>query len=207
MKIGILGGTFDPIHNGHIALGSYAKMCFDLDEIWVMPNGNPPHKEKDSIETRTKHRVEMVKRAIAEESNFKLQLHEVERKEVNYSYLTMEHFCNEYPEHEFYFIIGADSLFDLETWKCPDRLLKTCIVLAAYRDGKNTLEMETQIQYLNRKYDADIRLLNTPDVDISSSDIRKRIKEGRPIENLVPKVICNYIYENHLFEENEYVSD
>ena len=201
MKIGILGGTFDPIHNGHIALGSYAKMCFDLDEIWVMPNGNPPHKEKDSIETRTKHRVEMVNRAIAGEKGFKLQLYEVERKEVNYSYLTMEHFCETYPEHDFYFIVGADSLFDLETWKCPERLLKCCVLLAAYRGGIKQNEMEQQIAYLNQKYDGDIRLLNMPDVDISSTEIRADMKQHESIKQLVPRAVYEYILENQLFKD------
>lgn len=203
MKIGILGGTFDPIHNGHMALGRYAKTCFGLDEIWVMPNGNPPHKEKDSIETRTKHRVEMVKRAIVDERDFKLQLYEVERKEVNYSYLTMEHFCNEYPEHEFYFIVGADSLFDLETWKCPERLLKCCILLAAYRDGIKQNEMEQQIAYLNHKYDADIRLLNMPDIDISSTEIRADMKQHESIKQLVPGAVYEYILENQLFKDEK----
>lgn len=201
MKIGILGGTFDPIHNGHMTLGRYAKECFDLDEIWVMPNGNPPHKEKDSIETQTKHRVEMVKRAIADECDFKLQLYEVERKEVNYSYLTMEHFCTEYPEHEFYFIIGADSLFDLETWKCPERLLKCCVLLAAFRDGIKRKEMEERITYLNQKYHADIRLLNMPDIDISSTEIRADMKHHESIKQFVPGAVYEYILENKLFKD------
>lgn len=203
MKIGILGGTFDPIHNGHLMLGRYARDLFALDEIWFMPNGNPPHKESDSIESRTNHRVEMVRRAIKDEKDFVLQLYEVERKEVNYSYLTMEYFKTNYPEHEFYFIIGADSLFAIEQWKCPERLLKTCVVLAAYRDGKNYAEMEKQIEYLNQKYDADVRLLNMPDIDISSTEIRDELKEHESIREMVPESVYKYIVENKLFEDDE----
>lgn len=201
MDIGIMGGTFDPIHNGHLMLGRFAKDLYSLDEIWFMPNGNPPHKSSATIETLTNHRVKMVQMAIQEEEAFTLQLYEVNRKEVNYSYLTMEHFREIYPEHHFYFIIGSDSLFGIEKWKHPERLLKTCTVLAAYRDGKKTSEMEEQIRYLNQKYEADIRLLNTPDVDISSSEIRKRIKEQLSIADMVPKTVCDYIYQNHLFED------
>lgn len=203
MKIGIMGGTFDPIHKGHLMLGEYAKNLFLLDEIWFMPNGNPPHKSNENIESQTKHRVEMVKRAIEDRDGFGLQLYEVNRKEINCSYMTMEHFKNTYPEHEFYFIIGADSLFSLERWVHPERLLKTCVMLAAYRNGKNSLEMEEQIRYLNEKYEADIRLLSTPDVDISSSEIRRRIKTGESIAELVPESVCAYIQSEQLFRNDE----
>ena len=207
MKIGIMGGTFDPIHKGHLMLGEYAKELYKLDEIWFMPNGNPPHKLNSNIESQTNHRVEMVKLAIRDYDNFKVQLYEVERTEVNYSYLTMQYFNEKYPNDEFYFIIGADSLFAFETWKHPELLVKTCKILAAYRDGKNTSEMEEQIQYLNQKYGAEILLLNTPNVDISSSGIRRMIKDNEDISNLVPETVFSYIQSNNLFrdEENESV--
>lgn len=202
MKIGIMGGTFDPIHNGHVMLGEYAKNLFVLDEIWFMPNGNPPHKMNEKIESQTKHRVEMVRRAIEDKVGFVLQLYEVERKEVNYSYLTMEHFRKVYPEYEFYFIIGADSLFALEKWVHPEKLVKTCVILAAYRDDKNTDEMMTQISYLNQKYGADIRLLKTPSIDISSTEIRQRLKDGLSVRDMVPESVCQYIQEHHLFVDD-----
>lgn len=202
MKIGIMGGTFDPIHNGHLMLGEYAYQEFQLDEVWFMPNGNPPHKSNDTIESQTKNRVEMVRRAIAGKEYFSLQLYETKNKEVNYSYKTMEHFKKAYPEYTFYFIIGADSLFSIEKWVHPEILLRDCIVLAAYRDDTGTDEMLSQIQYLNEKYGADIRLLNTPNVDISSSDIRERIKDGLSIRKMVPEAVFNYIEQNQLFRDN-----
>lgn len=201
MRIGIMGGTFDPIHNGHLMLGKYARDLFELDEIWFMPNGNPPHKNKETFETETKHRVEMVQRAIVDEHGFALQLYEVENKDKNYSYLTMEHFIQRYPKHKFYFIVGADSLFALEKWACPERLLRTCVMLAAYRDGKNTTEMNAQIAYLNEKYGGDIRLLRTPEVNISSNEIRRRVKDGLSIKNMVPESVCQYISENQLYTD------
>lgn len=201
MKIGIMGGTFDPIHNGHLMLGEYAYRQFDLDLIWFMPNGNPPHKSNDSIESQTKHRVEMVKRAISGTEYFSLQPYEAETKEVHYSYKTMDCFKSSYPEHEFYFIIGADSLFSIEKWVHPEILLKKCVILAAYRDEKGTEEMLAQIAYLNQKYQADIRLLNTPNVDISSSEIREKLKRGQSIQEIVPDTVYAYIEENQLYRD------
>lgn len=201
MKIGIMGGTFDPIHNGHLMLGEYAYKEFQLDQIWFMPNGNPPHKCNDTIESQTKNRVEMVKRAIAGIDYFVLQPYEVDNKAVHYSYKTLEYFKQVYPEHEFYFIIGADSLFTLEKWVHPEILLKNCIMLAAYRDEKGTEDMLAQIQFLNKKYDGDIRLLNTPNVDISSSEIRARIKEGKSIYDCVPSSVFDYIEQKQLYRD------
>lgn len=201
MKIGIMGGTFDPIHNGHLMLGEYAYKEFQLDQIWFMPNGNPPHKSSDTIESQTKNRVEMVRRAISETEYFVLQPYEVENKAVHYSYKTMEYFKQIYPEHEFYFIIGADSLFSIEKWVHPEILLKDCVMLAAYRDEKGTEEMLAQIQYLNQKYHADIRLLNTPNVDISSSEIREKMKSGQSIQGIVPDAVYAYIEEKQLYRD------
>ncbi len=202
MKIGIMGGTFDPIHNGHLMLGEYAYRLFGLDKIWFMPNGNPPHKSDATIESQTKHRVEMVKRAIAGKAYFELQMYEVENKDVNYSYKTMAHFNQVYPEYEFYFIIGADSLFSLEKWVRPDLLLKECVILAAFRDDKSKDEMQEQIAYLNKKFGADIRLLNTPNVDISSNEIRRKIKEGLSVRELIPETVFQYIEEKELFNDD-----
>lgn len=203
MKIGIMGGTFDPIHNGHLMLGEYAYQQYSLDKIWFMPNGYPPHKSNASIESQANHRVEMVERAISDRDYFEIQLYEVKNKEINYSYKTMEHFCELYPDHKFYFIIGADSLFSIESWVKPERLLKKCIMLAAYRDEKNTDEMLAQIDYLNRKYGADIRLLNTPNVDISSSEIRRNIKAGISIKEYVPASVYEYIETKQLFRDDD----
>ncbi len=201
MKIGIMGGTFDPIHNGHLMLGEYAYKEFQLDQIWFMPNGNPPHKSSNTIESQTRNRVEMVRRAILGTEYFVLQLYEVENKAVHYSYKTMEYFKQIYPQHEFYFIIGADSLFSIEKWVHPEILLKDCVMLAAYRDEKGTEEMLAQIQYLNEKYDADIRLLNTPNVDISSSEIREKLKEGQAIQGMIPDSVYAYIEEKQLYRD------
>lgn len=203
MKIGIMGGTFDPIHKGHLMLGEYAYKLFELDKIWFMPNGNPPHKESSNIGSDANDRMAMVELAIAGKEYFELQTYEILNKEVNYSYKTMEHFREIYPNDEFYFIIGADSLFAMEKWIKPERLLVTCTMLAAYRDDKSTEEMLAQIKYLNEKYGADIRLLNTPNVDISSSEIREKLQDKESVSELIPEAVLQYILEHKLYKDEE----
>ncbi len=193
MKIGIVGGTFDPIHNGHLMLGEYAYRQYELDEVWYMPNGNPPHKSNVSISSDVRDRVNMVELSIIDKPYFKLQPYEVEHKEVHYSYQTMEYFNQAYPGNQFYFVIGADSLFHIEKWVHPERLLKECMILAAYRDEKTSDEMTQQISYLNKKYDADIRLLNTPNVDISSSEIRRKLDADVSVQEYVPAAVHMYL--------------
>ncbi len=205
MKIGIVGGTFDPIHNGHLMLGEYAYHQYELDEIWYMPNGNPPHKSNSSIASDVQGRVNMVGLAIADKPYFKLQTYEVEHDEVHYSYQTMEYFNQTYPKDQFYFVIGADSLFHIEKWVHPELLLKECVVLTAYRDEKTSDDMSQQISYLNKKYDADIRLLNTPNVDISSSEIRKKLKAGISVMDEVPAAVHMYLHVKETISPKRFV--
>ena len=201
MKIGIMGGTFDPIHRGHLMLGEYAYQQYDLDEVWFMPNAHPPHKSEKNMETLTKHRVEMTKLAIEKYDYFKICLYEVEYEGISFSYKTMQELKKMYPEHEFYFIIGADSLFMIEKWRHPEILLQQCYILAAYRDGKGTEQMLSQIEYLNQKFDAKIMLLKTPMVDIASSEIRKKIKEKEDITGDLTEEVIEYINLHQLYKE------
>ena len=197
MKIGIMGGTFNPIHNAHLMLGEYAYRTFGLDEVWFMPNGNPPHKDNPNLLDNTAFRKEMVELAIEDIPYFKLRDYEINRKGKSYSYETMEYFKSIYPEYEFYFIVGADSLFSIEKWKNPERLLKVVTLLATYRDDIDTSEeMDTQIQYLNQKYGSDIRLLKTPIMSISSSEIRENTEA---LESFLPEKVAAYIRKHQLY--------
>ncbi len=169
MKIGIMGGTFDPIHNGHLMLGQAACEAFRLDQVWYMPNGNPPHKDAARCGAAVQDRAEMVRLAIAPYREFRFESYEIKRTDVSYSYRTMEYFKELYPDHDYYFIIGADSLFMLDQWNHPERIFPTCTILAAYRDEINTRSaMEDKIRELTKAYRARIRLLVTPLMKISS---------------------------------------
>ena len=200
MKIGIMGGTFDPIHNGHLEIAKAAYEQFHLDKVWFMPNGNPPHKALTDIGSSVKERLRMVELAIEGQDGFCLEAYEARKKSVSCSYETMEYFNKIYPEDDFYFIIGADSLFAVDRWVHPERLFPTCTILAAYRDEMNTRDkMEKLMHYLRERYHAKCGLLVSPLIDISSSELRERIKEGESIRGFVPKKVEEYIKHEFLY--------
>ena len=200
MKIGIMGGTFDPVHNGHLMLGHAAYKAFSLDQIWFMPNGNPPHKKSETIKSTAEDRMKMTSLAIAPFPEFVLQPYEALRAEVSCSYQTMEHFSKIYPDDEFYFIIGADSLMAIETWIHPERIFPTCTILATYRNEVKTKEeMNRQIQYLSEKYHAKIRLLETPLMPVSSHELRASLQSGDSVSEDMPAAVCSYIKQHHLY--------
>lgn len=200
MKIGIMGGTFDPIHIGHLLLGEFAYENFHLDEIWFLPNGNPPHKTTDESGVSLDDRIEMVKLATDDVPYFRMDLYEASSKKHSYTYSTMRALREMYPEHEFFFILGADSLFSIEQWKNFREIFPSCTILAAMRDDKDTESMQAQIRYLNEKYGADIRLLQAPLVEISSTTIRRRAEKGLSIRYMVPDVVSEYIQSNALYK-------
>lgn len=195
-----MGGTFDPIHNGHLMLAHYALAQFELDKIWFLPNGNPPHKKNQHTEERLKQRLHMIDLAIAGEDAFELCTYEADRAATSYSYETMEEFKKRFPEHQFYFIVGADSVATLETWRHPERLAKTCSFLAACRDDIDLVKMHSHMQHLSDMYGAKIYFLKTPNISVSSSVIRNRIASGSLEKGLVPESVVTYIKEKHLYE-------
>ncbi len=203
MRIGIMGGTFDPIHIGHLLLGEFAFEEFKLDEVWFLPNGNPTHKETEEMDTLLTHRIEMVRAAISGSPHFKLSLHEARAGVHSYTYRTMLEFHEQYPGNEFYFILGADSLFSIEQWKYFKEIFPTCTILAAMRDDKDVGDMKKQIVYLKETYGADIKLLRAPLLEISSTTIRERAAKGLTVHYFVPDAVAEYIKEHHLYREVE----
>lgn len=203
MKIGIMGGTFDPIHIGHLLLGEFAYEDFGLDEIWFLPNGNPPHKDTSDAEGDLKHRVEMVRLAIGNVPYFRLNLHEADVNRHSYTYRTMQEFNTQYPDNEFYFILGADSLFSIEQWKFFREIFPACTILAAMRDDKDADDMKAQIRYLSEKYGARIELLQAPLVEISSTTIRERAAQDLSVRYMVPDAVAEYIADHRLYRKRQ----
>lgn len=199
MKIGIMGGTFDPIHIGHLLLGEFAFEQFALDEVWFLPNGNPPHKDALDMDTRLKHRVEMVRAAISGSPHFKLSLQEAKEGTHSYTYQTLLDFHRLYPGNVFYFILGADSLFTIEKWKYFEGIFPACTILAAMRDDKDVVDMEGQIAHLRERYGANIELLRAPLLEISSTTIRTRVSKGVTVHYMVTDAVADYIKEHQLY--------
>lgn len=204
--IGIMGGTFDPIHNAHLALAKQAYEQFSLDAVWILPNGNPPHK-RDTKQADVKCRLEMAELAI--EGIPYLELCDIERSSQGYHYTfeTLSRLNKEHPNTQFYFIMGADSLFEFEDWREPGIISRECILLAATRDHCDRERIQARIKELNDLFGADIRILDTPNMDIASEDIRGKLARGADISDMVPPAVTEYIYQRGLYgsrqEEND----
>ncbi len=197
-KIGILGGTFDPFHKGHFQLAKTAYDQFDLDEIWIMPNGNPPHK-KDTQQMDFEIRCEMIR--LATEQVPYMFLCDVEGSDTcyHYTFQTLEKFHEQYPNDRFYFIIGADSLRDFPTWKEPGKIAKLCTLLVACRDEAGIKDLEQQITEIQDTFQAECLILNSPKVDASSSEIRELILQGEDISHYVGQPVSEYIKKTGIY--------
>lgn len=202
-KIGIMGGTFDPIHNGHLMLGEQAYNEYELDEVWYMPSGHPPHKKNHRV-TEPAMRLEMTELAMEDHKGFFCSDFEIKRNGNTYTAQTLKLLRESYPEHTFYFIIGADSLYEIESWYEPDQVFAQAVILAARRDYEEAdRTMDHQTGYLTNKYSADIRILHCEKMDISSAELRQMIAEGESIAPFVPREVMLYISSHGLYQEME----
>ena len=198
-KIGIMGGTFNPIHNGHLILGQTAYEQFDLDEVLFMPNKKPYYK-KLSKNITDDQRCDMVKLAIADNDAFTFSDIEVTREGNTYTIDTLRILTEQNPDCEYYFIMGADSLFHFDSWKEPEEITKLAVLLVATRETMVTFDIESQIEYLQSEYEnARIECLFSPSLEISSSQLRKRCRDGKSIRYLVPDSVASYIKEHELY--------
>lgn len=206
-KIGIMGGTFDPIHIGHLILGEKAYEQFGLEKVLFLPSGNPPHKKIRSGRATDSQRVEMVKMAIAGNPHFGLSLMEMHGQGYSYTYRTLEQMKEEHPDEEYYFIIGADSLFTLEQWREPSRICQNCKIAVAVRDHAERATLEQEMDRLSEKYHGTFFRLDTPDVDISSAHIREWLLAGETIRYYVPDPVREFIYKYHIYSSPRAISN
>lgn len=197
IRTGIMGGTFDPVHNGHLIIARYAAEQLGLDEVWFMTSGNPPHKRGSKTAAVIRH--EMLKAAIKNCEGFVPCDYEVNRSEYSYSALTMEYFSGKYPDREFYFIIGQDSLHDLVSWYHPERLLAKAAIPVYPRLGD--IDLASEIKSVQSKLGGKFIKLSAPLFGISSTEIRERVKEDKSISFMVPEIVEKYIKEHGLYKK------
>ena len=230
-KIGIMGGTFNPIHNGHLAIADRAKTQFALEKVLFMPSGIPYMKDQREV-LPIQTRCEMTALAIRDISGFelsRLEAADAAQGKNTYTCNTLQKLRCDAPETAYFFLLGADSLYAMEEWKNPEVIFENCTVLVAVRtgeastdarlkqsfvgrvDGKTTggdfdcvLPQERllhQAQYLRKKYGASIEILEFAGMDISSTQIRERVRRGESLQGLVPEAVETYIRQNRLYEK------
>lgn len=202
-KVGIMGGTFDPIHIGHLILGENAYLQFGLDTVLFMPSGNPPHKRERAGRASTEQRIEMVKKAIADNPHFTLSLAEAHDQGYTYTKETLTRLTKEHPDTDYYFIMGADSLFSFETWREPGEICRLSTLVVALRNHVSHQRLDEQIAYLEEKYRGSILKLGTPNIDISSGTIRSWISQRKSLRYYVPDPVIAYIERFELYRECE----
>ena len=198
-KTGIMGGTFNPIHIGHLLLAETALSAEKLDNVIFIPSGQPYMKKKDEVMSADR-RLKMVELAIANNPDFIVSDMEIKRAGNTYTCDTLAQLKREQPQTDFFFLMGADCLFSIETWKNPEEIFAACTVLAAVRNSVDSALMQRKCNYLAEKYRADVRLLPFPETAISSTDIRRLTKEGRSIRYMVPETVRLFIQDNRLYK-------
>lgn len=202
-KIGILGGTFNPIHVGHLLMAEYAKEVADLDVVMVMPSGISYLKANTNV-LPGKQRLEMVELSIENNPNLISSDIEINREGNTYTYETLQQLKGLYPNAEFYFIVGADSLFSIERWVKPELIFQNCTLLAAGRNNAAKEELVSKKLELEYKFAAKILLMDFPEIDISSTKIRENVRAGRSIRYMVHEEVRKYIQDNGLYKNQSF---
>lgn len=197
MKIGILGGTFNPIHNAHMYMAYESVDSLNLDRIYFLPNYIPPHKlSKERDFTDSKNMVSLV---IDDNEKFYLSSYEIDKKGTSYTYETVKYFNKLFPKDELYFIIGEDSYVDFETWMKPKAILDYVTLVVFERKFYSKEKRKKAHEFIKKLGKKEI-ILNSLSLEISSKDIRKRVKEGKDISFLVPQSVNKYIKDHKLYK-------
>lgn len=202
--IGVLGGTFNPVHNGHLILARDLLEAFRLDEVLFIPCARPPHKPGNDL-APVEDRVHMLERALEKEPRFTLSRVEVDRGGVSYTIDTLTQLRQAHPGATFFFLIGSDTLPELKTWRRIDELLTLCRFATLVRPGMANLEQLKQRIGLPDPWPERLMrdVFSGRLIDVSSSDIRRRVREGRSIRDLVPDRVADYIESHRLYQGKE----
>lgn len=198
-KVGIMGGSFDPIHLGHLVVANEVLNIYKLDEIIFVPTGDPPHKK--GLKAESFHRLLMVNMAVLSNDKFYVSDIEIKNPGKSYTLNTLRELKKLYPDTEFYFITGTDAVIDLPSWHEPEEVLKLCSFIAVSRPGISSEEVKNKINEIQKKYGGTIELLQVPMLQISSTNIRERFALGISAKYLLPQAVEQYIIKNELYKE------
>ncbi len=200
MRIGIFGGTFDPVHNAHLLLAEQCREQCKLDEVWFIPAGSPPHKKGAGI-TAGKQRREMLDFAVAGHPAFVIKDLELHREGPSYTVETLRQLKTTHPDDEFFFIVGADSVRDLHTWREPETILEMVTVIGVNRPNISLPDLSELTHKFGETILSKILWVTMPGIDISSTDIRNRIREKKSVRFMTPRAVEVYIHNNRLYLE------
>jgi nicotinate-nucleotide adenylyltransferase len=196
-RVGIMGGTFNPIHNGHLAIAEAAKESCNLDFVIFMPNGYPAYKERPCI--TDEDRENMVKLALIGHEDFVYSDFEISQKNVTYTANTLPAFKKLHPDWELYYIVGSDSLCYMDKWYHPEIIFSEAVIVAACRDTEPMEQMEQYRDFLIARYGGDIRLVHNALVPVSSTNIREALGQGQSVAGLIPERVVQYIKDRGLY--------
>lgn len=197
MKLGIMGGTFDPIHLGHLHVAGAALDEAALDQILFLPDGDPPHKTPNCPAAS---RLHMVNLAIQGEPRFTASDMEIRRRGRTYTVDSLLALKQDQPRRELVYLIGSDTLFLFPTWRTAEKVAQLCTMLVVLREGDQVKKVRAEQARLNREYGLVSRLLKARGLPISSSQVREAIRQGQDIKALVPKAVAAFIHENRLYQ-------
>jgi nicotinate-nucleotide adenylyltransferase len=200
MRVGIFGGTFDPVHTGHLLLAEQCREQGRLAEVWFVPAARPPHKDEPAL-TRFEQRVEMLALAVAGNPAFRIDELEKERSGPSYTADTLAELRRRHPGHEFFLLIGSDALVDLPHWYEPIRVLEQAGLLVMSRPSSTVLTAEQLRTQLHMPENVPLRLqaVETPQIDISSRDLRRRAAAGHSLRYFLPRAVECYIHDKRLY--------
>jgi len=204
MRVGVFGGTFDPVHQGHLVLAEQCREQGPLDQIWFIPASRPPNKLAQSL-TRFEQRVEMLSLAIAGNPAFRIDELEKERTGPSFTVDTLAQLQQRHPGDEFWLLVGSDTLIDLPHWHEPQRLVALVGLMVMARPGTPVLsasELQAQLG-LSTETPVRLKVAQTPLLDISSRELRRRVAEGRSIRYFLPRAVEVYIQEKRLYQPAE----
>ncbi len=199
-RIGVMGGTFDPIHLGHLIAAESVRDGFHLHRVLFVPAGTPPHKTERRV-APAEHRLAMVRLAVAGNPGFEVSTIETDRPGASYTVDTVRSLRREMPpQTKLYFITGADAVLEILTWKDPFEIFRHCDLVAVTRPGYDAAALDRMVGTLAGSGGAVHRLV-IPEVSISSSEVRERVREGRSIRYLVPDAVGEYIWRTGLYQD------